>query len=83
MGSLTIEGKISIFRTLILLKVLYLALLTVTPIHIIDEMVKVQTNFIWKNTPVNIKHKSLIWDHNQGGLKYTDITLKKVCNVCG
>ena len=60
MGSLTIEGKISIFRTLILLKVLYLALLTVTPIHIIDEMVKVQTNFIWKNTPVNIKHKSLI-----------------------
>ena len=60
MGSLTIEGKISIFRTLILLKVLHLALLTVTPIHIIDEMVKVQTNFIWKNTPVNIKHKSLI-----------------------
>ena len=33
------------------------ALLTVIPNHIIDELIKVQTNFICKNTPAKIKHK--------------------------
>ena len=46
MRSLTIEGKITIFKTLILSKVVYLTLLAVVPNHIIDELIKVQTNFI-------------------------------------
>ena len=46
MRSLTIEGKITIFKTLTLSKVVYLTLLAVVPNHIIDELIKVQTNFI-------------------------------------
>ena len=46
MRSLTIEGKITIFKTLTLSKVVYLTLLAVVPNHIIDELIKVKTNFI-------------------------------------
>ena len=76
MQSLTIEGKIIIFRTLALSKVVYLALLTVVPHHITDKLTKIQTNFIWKNTHAKIKHKTLILDHKQGGLKCADLHLK-------
>ena len=86
MQSLTIEGtierKTAIFKTLALLKVAYLALLTVIPNHIIDELIKVQSKFTWKSTPAKIKHKTLIRDHKQGGLKCTDVTLKTISLQC-
>ena len=63
MSSLNIDKKIMSFKTMALSKVVYLALLTVVPNHIIDELTKIQTNFIWKNTPAKIKHKTLIADH--------------------
>ena len=69
MQSLTIEGKITIFKTLALSKVVCLVLLTVIPNHIIDELIKVQTNLIWKNIVAKIKHKTLILNHEQSGLK--------------
>ena len=31
--------------------------------YIIDELMKVQTNFTWKNTTAKIKNKTLILDH--------------------
>ena len=64
------------FDTLVLSKVVYLALLTIVPNHIIDKLIKVETNFIWKNTPAKIKHETLILDHKQCGLKCVDITFK-------
>ena len=76
MQSLTTEGKITIFKTFPLSKVVYLALLKVVPNHIIDELIKIQTNFIWKSIPAKIKHKILILDHKQGGLKCADVTFK-------
>ena len=78
MRSLTIEGKITIFKTFKLLKVAYLALLTVAPNHITDELIKIQTNFILKSTPAKIKHKTLILDNKQGGLKCADVTFEKI-----
>ena len=69
MRSLTIKGKITILKTLALSKDVCLALLTVVRSHIKDELIEIQTNFIWKNTPAEIKHKTLILDHKQGGLK--------------
>ena len=82
MRSLTIEGKITIFKTLTLSKVVYLTLLAVVPNHIIDELIKVQTNFIQKNTLAKIKHKILILDHKQGGLKCADVTFKITSLQC-
>ena len=44
--------------------------------YIIDELMKVQTNFTWKNTTAKIKNKTLILDHKQGRSKCADVTLE-------
>ena len=82
MWSLTIEGKITIFKTLALSKVVYLAVLTVVSNHMINELIKIQTNFIWKNTPAKIKYKILILDHKQSCLKCVDVTFKIISLSC-
>ena len=46
MRNLSIEGKIVVFKTLAISKLVYLALLTVIPNHITDEVVKIQKSFI-------------------------------------
>ena len=42
MRNLSIEGKIVVFKTLAISKLVYLALLTVIPNHITEEVVKIQ-----------------------------------------
>ena len=42
MRNLSIEGKIVVFKTLAISKLAYLALLTVIPNHITEEVVKIQ-----------------------------------------
>ena len=42
MRNLSIEGKIVVFKTLAITKLIYLALLTVIPNHITEEVVKIQ-----------------------------------------
>ena len=41
-----------------------------------DNNIQTLTNFMWENTPSNIKHKTLILEHKQGGLKFKDVTCK-------
>ena len=82
MRSLTIEGKTTIFKTLALLKVVYLALLAVVPNHIIDELIKIQTNFIWENTPAEIKHRTLTLNYKQCSFKCADVTFKIISRQC-
>ena len=52
------------------------------PNHITDELIKIQTNFFWKNTPAKIKHQTLILDHKRGGLKCVDATFKMKSLQC-
>ena len=42
MRNLSIEGEIVVFKTLAISKLVYLALLTVIPNHITEEVVKIQ-----------------------------------------
>ena len=42
MRNLSVEGKIVVFKTLAISKLVYLALLTVIPDHITDEVTKIQ-----------------------------------------
>ena len=44
MRNLSIEGKIVVFKTLAISKLVYLALLTVIPNHITKEVAKIQKN---------------------------------------
>ena len=46
MRNLSIEGKIVVFKTLAISKLVYLALLTVIPNHITDEVAKIQNSLI-------------------------------------
>ena len=60
MQSLTVEGKIIIFKIFAISKVIHLFLVTNVPTKIINELNKMQKEFIWNgnNTPpyvINMK----------------------------
>ena len=49
MRQLPLQGKIIIFKYLYLFKIAYLALLTISTKNIMDELNKIQKNFLWSN----------------------------------
>ena len=73
---LSLEGKITIFKSLVLSKIVYLALLTIAPKSIIEELNEIQKQFIRSNKKCKIKHGTLCNDYKNGGLKNIDINLK-------
>ena len=82
MRNLPIEGKIVVFKTLAISKLVYLALLTVIPDHITDEVTKIQKSFIWHDSSPKIKHETLRMEFKAGGLKNVDIRFKFVSFQC-
>ena len=73
MRNLSIEGKIVVFKTLAISKLVYLALLIVTLNHITEEVAKIQKNFIWHDSSTKIKHETLRMEFKAGGLKSVDM----------
>ena len=49
MRHLSLEGKITIFKSLALSKVVYLAVLTIVLKSIIEELNEIQKKFLWSN----------------------------------
>ena len=82
MRNLSIEGKTVVFKTLAISKLVYLALLTVIPDHITDEVTKIQKSFIWHDSSPKIKHETLRMEFKAGGLKNVDIRFKFVSLQC-
>ena len=66
------EGKITIFKSHALSKIVYLALLK----SIIEELNEIQNEFLWSNKKCKIKYGTLCNDYKNGGLKNLDINLK-------
>ena len=64
MRQLTVEGRIVIFKAIS--KIVYLALLTNTPIIIIDELKKIEKKFIWNNSTLKIKQETLRMAYKNG-----------------
>ena len=56
MRSLTLEGKIIVFKTLAISKIVYLSMMIKVPTEIIVELEKIQKQFIWVTKP-NLKTK--------------------------
>ena len=57
--------------------------MTTTLKNIIKELEKIQ-NYLWKNSSSKIKHKSLCYDYNAGGLKTVTFHTKlKLFNAPG
>ena len=74
--NLSIERKIVVFKTLVISKLVYLALLTFIPNHILDKLAKIQKSFICDDSSPKIKHETLRMDFKAGGFKNVDIRFK-------
>ena len=73
---LSLEGKIIIFKTLAISKIVYLAFLTVIPNSLIEELQKIQKTFILHFLRPKVSHKTLCNNFENGGLKHVDISSK-------
>ena len=76
MRDLSIEGKIVVFKSLTISKIIHLALITTITIPIINQLEKIQKDFIWNGKPPKIRHKTLCNTYENGGLKNVDIKTK-------
>ena len=76
MRQLTLEGRITVFKSLAISKVIHLLLITKLHNNTIDLMYKIQKNFIWQGKKAKIKH-STIWNRYENrGLKNVDFRNK-------
>ena len=73
---LTIEGKIVVFKSLAISKVIHLALVTEIPTSTNSLFTKIQMEFIWNGKNPKIKNSTLFNDYENGGLKNIDIFSK-------
>ena len=67
---LSIEGRIIIFKTLAISKIVYLAFLTVILNSLIEELQKIQKTFIWHSPRPKISYKTLRNNFENGRLKH-------------
>jgi len=74
--NLTLEGKITIFKTLAISKIVYNAYLSEVPDFTITTLQKIQKNFLWNGKRSKIKQDTLCNSYEKGGLQSVDITLK-------
>ena len=74
--SLTLEGKIVIFKTLAISKLVHTAYLIHMPQHVIEMLEKIKNDFLWNNKRTKIKHNTLCNKFEKGGLQKVDIRLK-------
>ena len=79
---LSLEGKIIIFKTLAISKIVYLAFLTVIPNSLIEELQRIQKTFIWHSSRPKISHKALCNNFENGGLKHVHISSKIISLQC-
>ena len=59
MRNLTLKGKMKVFKTLALSKIVQLCLTSVVPKQIIEEIENMQKNFLWNQSTLKIKHSTL------------------------
>ena len=62
-------------------KIVFQSFITV-PKRILNELEKIQKNFLWENSTPKIKHKTLCNDYETGGLKNVDIPNKIIALQC-
>ena len=76
MRRLTLEGKIVIFKTIAISKIVFQAFITTVPKHILNELKKIQNAFLGNDSSPKIKHENLCNNYKAGGLKNVDIPSK-------
>ena len=82
MQNLTVEGKITILKTLAISKIIQLSLVTNVPTESINELNKIQKEFIWNGNSPKTEHSTLCNNYEDGGLKMVDILSKVISLQC-
>ena len=68
MRQLALEGRIKMFKSLAISKVIHLLLTAKLDNNTIDLMCKIQKNFIWQSKKATIKHSTLCNGYENGSL---------------
>ena len=76
MRHLTLHGKVIIFKTLAISKIVFVSYISSVSDIIVMRLKDIHKKFIWDGKRPKIKHSSLIGDYDQGGLKDIDIVTK-------
>jgi hypothetical protein len=70
---LSILGRITIFKSLAISKVIYQCSNLAVPENIIAELNQIAFDFVWNYKPNKVKRTTVIADYNEGGLKMLDV----------
>ena len=81
MRRLTLEGKIIVFKTLAISKIVFLSLISKVPTEIISELERIQKTFLWPSKP-KIKNETFCSDFEHGGLKNVNMQKKIISLQC-
>ena len=73
---LSLSGKILVFKTLALSRLLYACTMKIASKQLIDQLYVLHKNFIWDKKRPKIKHSTLIADYSEGGYKDIDVKSK-------
>ena len=74
--NLTLEGRIVVFKSLAISKIVFQALIAPVPTHVIKALETIQTSFLWNNSNPKIRDKTVCKRYENGGLKNVDIRNK-------
>ena len=76
MRQLTLEGRITVFKSLAVSKVVQLLLITKLHNNTNEFLYKIQKNFIWQVKKAKIKHTTLCNGYEKKGIKNVDLRNK-------
>ena len=76
MRQLTLKGRIMVFKSLAVYKIIHLLLITKLHSNTIDLLYKIQKSFIWQGKKAKIKHSTLCNGYEMGGIKNVDLRNK-------
>ena len=72
----TLAGRIEIFKSTTLSKMIYISTILHPSKQILDQLNLIQKDLIWRDRRPKIKHSALIGDYANGGYKDADIESK-------
>ena len=71
--NLSLRGKITILKSLVLPQILFLFNLIYVPKRVLDQIEELFFNFLWNGKPSKIKRNTIVGPISSGGLKMVDI----------
>ena len=74
--NLTLEGRIVVFKSLAISKIVFQALIAPVPTHVIKALETIQTSFLWNNSNPKIRDRTVCKRYKNGGLINVDIRNK-------